>query len=390
MLKLRKWKAVPIALMAISVLSACGKNKFQKLEQTSSGISGQYEYIKPKLDLIVFFDNSDSMANALNGIKPQLHNFLTSLDARWDYRFIVMPLQITAPDTQFLNNKYVVATDCTGIAANRCLSPSQASVFNAAGGDVAWINNRNSGTGNTDLGFQGMQSKITHLKSANFVRNDAILSTIVISNGEDVSGGVAYTMRPDGAVTGIDYGHATTINSFNSYVPFFSTIKHANPVISKAVSRFYSVVATQRYNGCLGAPGTFWQGRRYMDMAGLLGGVVFDVCQNQLYNVLGDISSHLQTIVKTLVFDHVVFPQQPDPATIVFKKNGAVVPNSAVNGWTYAGLLNNQPTSSGTINSDTMVFTPMPGNFRTGYMLRLHGTAELKGTDTYELIYTDL
>jgi len=390
MLKFKSWKAVPIALMAISLLSSCGTKKFQKLEQSTSGIAGQYIYIKPKLDMIVFVDNSDSMANALAQVKPQLVNFLNSLDSRWEYRFIAMPLQ----GTQNLSSKYVVATDCAGISASLCLSPSQSYIFNNAGGDIAWINNRNSGTGNTDLGFYNMKANINHLKAAGFVRNDAILATVVISNGEDVSGqfgsgGVTYATRPDGAITSVDYNSATTQNSYNYFLNYFSTIKNANPVLSKAQTRFYSVVAANRYNDCYGG-GMAWQGRRYMDMAGTLGGVTFDLCQGQLPNILTDISGHLQTIVKSLVFNYVVFPEAPTVASIQFKKNGSLVSNSALNGWTYAGNLNNQATSSGSIDINTQVFTPMLSNVRSGYMLRLDGNAELKGTDTYELIYTKL
>jgi hypothetical protein len=93
--------------------------------------------------------------------------------------------------------------------------------------------------------------------------------------------------------------------------------------------------------------------------------------------VLNLIRSQLVTVVQTVVFNYVVLPEEPNPATIVLKKNGVTVPNSAVNGWTYAGYLANQPTS----------YFPTSGNEKSGFMIRLNGSAEFKGTDTISIDY---
>mgnify|MGYP003353314244 CR=1 FL=1 len=93
MMKRNAWKAIPaVALAALTLLSACGKKTFQKVDYTTSAIAGQYIYIKPKLDLIVFQDNSDSLTNAMTQIKPQLASFLSRLDTNWEYRVVVLPL----------------------------------------------------------------------------------------------------------------------------------------------------------------------------------------------------------------------------------------------------------------------------------------------------------
>jgi len=108
-----------------------------------------------------------------------------------------------------------------------------------------------------------------------------------------------------------------------------------------------------------------------------LGGTSFDLCSGGLPNVLSDISAHLQTVVQTVEFNYVVLPEEPNPSTIVVKKNGTTLANSATNGWTYAGYLVNQPTS----------FYPSLGNVKTGYMIRLHGTATFKGSDAISIDY---
>lgn len=366
MLKPRYWKAATVALMAVTLLSACGKKTFKKLEESSKGIAGQYNYIKPKLDLVIFQDNSDSLSNAMAQLKPQLASFLAQLDTNWEYRVVVLPLL----SQQNISSKVVLATDCTGVPAGGCVGPSGVSYFNSLAGDSGWINSRNSSTGNVDLGFQNMNYNINSLISSGFLRNDAALAMVIISNNDDHSG-VSYITRPDGATTSIDYNSATTIASFNAYKSYFQSVK-----ASTQLDRMYAVVSAQSYTDCWGG-GRTWAGIRYMNMAAALGGVGYDLCQGGLGGVLADIRSRLVTIVQTIEFDYLVFPEEPDPATITVKKNGSTLPQSNVNGWTYVGYRSG-PTS----------FYPASGNVRSGYMVKLNGSATLKGTDTYELIYT--
>ncbi len=367
MLKFRTWKAVPIALMAISLLSACGNKKFQKLEYTTSAIAGQYIYIKPKLDLVIFQDNSDSMANAMAQVKPQLSAFLSALDTNWEYRVVVLPLL----SQQHINSKTVLATDCTGVPAGGCVGPSSVAYFNSLVGDSGWITSRDSSVGNQDPGFQNMQANINSLVGAGFLRNDAAHSFLVISNNDDHSG-VTYNYRPDGAITGINYSSATTINSFNQYKNYFQSV-----AASIHLDRFYSVVAAQSYTDCYGG-GRTWAGIRYMNMAAALGGVSYDLCQGSLPNVLNDIRARLVTVVQMIEFNYVVLPYDVDPASISLKKNGAALAQSNVDGWEYVGYRSNQPTS----------FSPVLGNVKSGYMIRLYGSATFKGTDAIELSYT--
>lgn len=366
MLILRKWKAAPIVLMAVTLLSACGKKTFQKLETSSTGIAGQYNYIKPKLDIVVFQDNSPSFTNTMGQVKPQLASFLTNLDSRWDYRFVVLPLL----SSKAVTSKYVVASDCAGVPAGRCLSPSQASTFNNDGGDSGWINTVGY-SGNEDPGFYYMYNNLVNAGNAGFIRNDSVMVTMVISNNDDHTD-VDTVVRPDGTrLVTVDYTSARTQNSYNQYNNAFQLYRNGQ------VRRMYSVVAFGGYTDCWGG-GQTWMGKRYSDLAATLNGGSFDFCNNGLNNVLGDLSNQFQTIVQTIEFNYLVFPEEPDPATIKVKIRGSEIPQSASNGWQYVGYKTNQPTS----------FAPTSGNVRSGYMVKLNGSYTLKGTDTYELIYT--
>jgi hypothetical protein len=50
------------------------------------------------------------------------------------------------------------------------------------------------------------------------------------------------------------------------------------------------------------------------------------------------------------------------------------------NGWTYAGYLTNQAT----------IDYPIAMDVRTGYMIELHGTARLNGSDSADVIYQNI
>lgn len=361
---LKKSKLLPVAALVALSLSACGKNHFEKVEQSQTATAGQYTYIKPKLDLVIFEDNSDSLFNAMDQVKPQLTNFINSLNTNWEYRVIVMPLF----SQQSINSKVVLASDCSGVPANCTTS---ASTFNSYAGNQAWINVGDTSIGNSDPGFSNMKSNYQNLLASGFVRSDAVLATVVFTNGEDRSG-VSYAMNPDGSMSSnIDYNSATTINSFNNYKGYFQGLK-----ASPALNKFYSVAAAAKYSNCYNG-GQTWAGKRYFDMAGALGGASWDLCAGALPSVMSDISSQMQTVVQVVEFNYVVLTEQPNPSTIKLTKNGATIPNDSNNGWTYAGYLQNQATS----------FAPVSGNIRTGYMIRLNGTATFKGSDAITINY---
>ncbi|MGZ3650246.1 MAG: hypothetical protein ACXVB9_15660 [Bdellovibrionota bacterium] len=370
MMKLNQWKAVPmIALAALTLLSSCGKKEFQKLDYTTSAVAGQYVYIKPKLDLVIFQDNSDSIANAMAQLKPQLASFLSSLDTNWEYRVVVLPLLYQQSS---LASKYVLATDCsaiTGVAG--CVNSSNVSFFNNLGGDSGWLNSRNTAVGNADKGFNYMNLNINSLVGSSFFRPDSLKAFMVVSNGEDNTN-VTYITRADGATLGIDYSSATTMASFNAYLSYFQGLK-----TSISLTKFYSVVAAQQYSNCWGG-GMTYMGKRYMDLASGLGGTSFDLCNGGLPNVLADISTSLKTVVQTVEFNYVVISatDEPDPSSIVLKKNGVTLSQSATNGWTYVGYRSG-PTSD----------YPTVGNTQTGYMVQLNGSAKFLGSDTISIDY---
>lgn len=358
------WKLMPVFFVTLAVLSACGNEKYNKQTVQASAVANQYVTTKPKIDIIVFQDNSDSlMFGPINSLN--LQNFVSNLSSNWDYHFTVLPLL----SAKSISSKYVIAESCSGISGvNKCLTTSQASQFNTSG-DYGWIRTTNSSIGSADKGFQNMQANLTQasLTSSGFLRPDAALAVIVLSNGEDTSG-VGYSTRSDG-VSYLDYDHPSTIASYNQYKSFFTNFK-----VTANMSQFYSVVSA--YGGtCLGS--SSYKGKRYMDMSDDLGSRYYNICNNEINSVMSDISSQLVAVTESVIFNYTVLDRKPLESSIVVRKNGAVVPKSTTNGWSYAGYLTDQPTA----------YYPTLSNPRTGYMIKLNGSAVYQGSDSITVEY---
>ena len=373
------YKLVPVLAISLGLLSACGKPKFQKQELAAEAVAGVYT--KPKIDIVIFQDNSDSvmLQGPLAQLKYDMNQFLTSIDSRWDYHFTVMPLL----SLRSIDQKYIVAQNCAGL--NNCLSGSQISQFSAsnAPSDYGWITSVNSSTGSSDWGFNYMGNNLSHSRMAasGFLRSDAALAVVVVTNGEDTSGmsqsnGNDFYDRGDGHMY-INYYSTNANTSFSNFRNYMSGLKGAS-----ILSKFYAVAAQGTENGqvrnCYGTTANV--GKRYKDMAEQLNSYAFDLCSgNGLVGVLGSIAAQLQVLVEAYIFNYAVVSatEEPDEATIVVKKNGVTVPKSNVNGWSYVGLKSNQPTS----------YYPAPTNNASGYMIKLNGTAEYKGSDKISIKY---
>lgn len=357
-MKFRKPTYLMTLAAAVLMLSACGKAQFAKQDYQATAIAGQYVTTKPKIDVIVFQDNSDSvMYGPIETLKPQMNAFLTGMSSQWDLHFTVLPLL----SQKSVTGKYVVASNCADISGTTgCLSPSQASTFNNSSGDYGWIRSTLSGIGSNDKGFYNMYANLQHssMTSTGFLRSDAALAIIVLSNGEDIDG-MTYYDRGDGYQQ-LDYNSG--VSTYNSYRNYFQNIKP-----SSSLRRFYSVVSPG--GTCYNYSSI--RGQRYMNMADDLGSRSYNLCNGELSSSLASMKQQLVAVAEAVQFNYVVMDQKPMVSSIVVKKNGVTIPQSSSNGWSYVGYLSNQPTS----------YAPTSGNIRTGYFIKLNGSAVYKGSD---------
>ena len=92
----------------------------------------------------------------------------------------------------------------------------------------------------------------------------------------------------------------------------------------------------------------------------------------------------VKTQTPTEFYGHAVIPSQPEAPSIVVRIRGNNIPQSTTNGWSYEGYRENQNIK---VNADGSPNTVSPLN-RTGYFIKLNGTAIYASGDTIEVFYT--
>lgn len=91
----------------------------------------------------------------------------------------------------------------------------------------------------------------------------------------------------------------------------------------------------------------------------------------------------VRTRTPTEYYGFAVAPTKPRPETIVVRVRGANIAQSTTNGWSYEGYRENQ-----NIKVDVNGNPATPALNRTGYFIKLNGTAKYASGDTIELFYT--
>ena len=253
-----------------------------------------YVQSKGKVDILFVMSNAGSMALervALAGNFQDFFNILVSEQA--DFRVGVI-------STDQDNGAILVGTDGgTPIIDNTTANASQIFLQNVTmpPGRVSWVQALNM----MQLALSGV--------NPGFLRDDAALAIIAVSNSDDESfGGVPYFARYLKGVKQQGYENWTTFSTIAGDLP--SGCEPANQ------SQFYGSEASP-------AP-------RLIQMAHTTGGVVGSICDPSFETTLASIAGALNTLRRT-------FPLSilPDIGTITVTVNGEVIPEDPSQGWTY-------------------------------------------------------
>ena len=279
-----------------------------------------------------------------------------------------------------------------------------------------------------------------HMGASNFHRPDAMLVVIVVGNGNDTSG-VKICRRFDGVeapceLSGMggssstlatcaslpsslrdSFGNPTvTCVSSCGGTPGLSVANNCSPGAlasnpgnltpgtyayarefykqelqtlrpSSSQVKLYAAVSTQSgSSNCYGAAS--FAGTQYISTASSLGGTSHNICSSGAASVLESIRSSLQVQKMALRTIYLMMDGEPDVSSIRVvryidgdRNRPEEIQQSATNGWTYAGLIVDQPR----VVTDTA--NPVAMNRATGYAVRLNGTARLSGADTAEVTF---
>ncbi len=263
------------------------------------------------LDIIWIIDNSGSMVDNRTLLASNFQDFFNQLVAsQTDFRIGVISTDGNPqpPDGTIPGQLHGTPSFIDKNTPNAAQAFAQNVVF--APGRVRWTQD-----------FAMMEEFLTNPGlNSGFLRPNAALAVITLSNGDDESFGTV--------------GH---------YARFLRGIK--GPGNENWVS--FSTISGDVPNGCQpGRDANFWgtfadPATRLNDMTLRLGGVVGSICDNSFEDTLSRISEALNTLRKA-------FPLslKPDPGTITVlvtaagQSGGVVIPNDPTLGWTYSATLN--------------------------------------------------
>jgi hypothetical protein len=387
--KLHALQALTLGLLSSSVLAliGCGKQEFSvAVNEVASDSPGSY-VIPAKIDLLLVLDDTGSAVESAETMRSVLSNLMNqvAIQNAWDYRIATVPL------TTYRTISRVVASRYDSNWGSEWLPPFPGAVaadhrlplgvFDRISSYGGLYVNANSSLGGNEPGLITLVSHLSHPSThTNFLRTDALLSILMIGNGNDTSnfpsggcmnGGIPVPCSEANLPANAKVEHFRTqiIQGAKGSLPGLTLEEKAQQI------RFYSLVAHQTQTNCRGSVGTAQAGTRYRALSSLLNGQSYDYCSQSFESAIGLIAQDLNIQRMNYRTRYVFAPEEPVPSTIkVFKRSGGIeteLAESMVNGWSYEGF-----------KTVYTIDLPFQMNLATGWAIKLNGSAALIGDDT--------
>ncbi|MFO0722242.1 MAG: choice-of-anchor D domain-containing protein [Myxococcota bacterium] len=260
-----------------------------------------------KVDILWVVDDSGSMSEEQTSLAQNFQSFITFADSLGaDYQVGVTTTEINdAPSGKIWAcngfNKIIRSADANRVQAFQCAAnvtspPNGNSRPNPGGSDEQEAGLRAARI--------ALEPPVRDADNAGFLRADARLAVIIVSDEEDQSPG-----------------------SVSLYVDFFRNIKgFRNPQLTSV-----SAIAGDVPNGCATAEA----GQRYFDAANQLNGQFESICSSSWASMLQRIGLGVFTLRSAWTLS-----RPADQNTISVRVNGAPVSAGATNGWTFDAMTN--------------------------------------------------
>lgn len=264
----------------------------------------------PKADVLFVVDNSGSMSEEQSSLGANLGSFLAFAQQEGiDFQLAVATtdVQNRAQSGRFVGNPRIITTQ----------TPNANNAFRAN------VNVGTNGSG-TERGLEAAYLALTdpliNTENAGFLRQDAALAVIVVSDEEDYS---------------------TRAVSF--YENFLRNIKGFN---NAGMFSFSAIVGTQQPR-CTGPGGRADYAARYIQVAQNTGGVVESICNANWGQTLANIGLNSFGLRRQFILS-----SQPVPSTISVTVDGQIVPSVTPAGqqrWQYAQGSNSIDFQTGSV-----------------------------------------
>ncbi len=348
-----------------TAIVGCGKEEFvgQQYDQSVSAVG--HLSVAAKVDVLFVVDNTPSFnfpAAELQGAMPGFVSTLTNQG--WNYHVAAIPMALSSSSSSYVYTAPSIGSVLVDPSRNTATTRSgsinedfvPAPYAITSSGSLQTVFSINQYVGGTEQAFRSIRDALQS-ERANFVRDDAMLAVVVITNGQDNSGNTPAQWAEYIRVA----AGKTDLRSIQVF-----------PIISNRLVSDRS---------CLGANATY--GSRYADLAYAFGTPnpwMFNVCQA----TSGSMSTMLQALASQLSARKVDFVRTAialnrAPRVIQWvKKNGVELPrDNDVNGWTYEDLGSPRQVCEVTIPYDELCTN-------TQFVIRLHGSATALGDDVLD------
>lgn len=302
------------------ILVSCGDANLDFSAIPETEVFYQSNGFSNKLDILWVMDNSGSMSNLQTNIANNFNAFIQSFAAKqYDYQVAVTTTEAWRANYGYSEKakfRTCGSNGCSGVAVITPDTPNAMDAFQL---------NIIQGTGGSgdERGLESMEAALSHPSNVGFLRPDAFLAVIFITDEEDFS-----------ADTSTSLGNHSQDYSDPRIIPVQNYIDFLDNLTNYSVARRYNVSAVAIPPGdssCLSnnrPDGKY--ANRYLDIIQATRGVMGTVCSSNFSKTLDEIQSNIAMLSTQFYLNKI-----PVVHTISVVVNGVAIPRNIENGWSY-------------------------------------------------------
>lgn len=257
---------------------------------------------KPKVDILFVIDNSGSMGDEQTALSANFSAFIQFAEAQ----AIEYQLAVTTTDVDS-GGELGRFVPVTGSPTDRIVTPQT-----QPSPEAVFVDNVNVGINGSatekglEAAYLALSNPLIFGHNAGFLRNDAVLSVIFVSDEQDYS--------------------SQTVPFYINFLLSIKGFRNTNLFTASAI-------VGDSPGGCNGAGGSADDGARYVEVANRTGGVFQSICTSDWSRSLEDLSTTAFGFKSRFFLDN-----QPVISTIVVELDGVPIPATSPEGtvnWSY-------------------------------------------------------
>lgn len=315
--------------MILMMTAACGGDpSFSLLPESQRFLQGDGNGQTNKVDILFMIDNSPSMANNQKKLGESFNNFIAEFSQfGFDYKIAVAGSdayrayfegQGDRREEKFAKFKDGHKNKVSGTFVITPGLPDLATTF---------LTNVTVGTGGSgdERPFSSMRKALDSPLNAGFLRDDAFLAVIILSDEDDFS---SMERRPNiNNKHDYDYEFLDPVDDYVNYLDIVKNTTQARKFNVSAITKLDLESCKDGFNKLMGA--------RYIELAQKTDGVLGDICEPDFSSTMESISKRIATLSTIFPLDRV-----PVLGTIIVQINGVDIPEHPTDGWTYIASKN--------------------------------------------------